>query len=861
MWEFVADTFNLTGLIPHGFCLKWNPLLLWTLVVSDMVITVSYFSIPFAIWFFAQRRPDVYHRGLFVLFGLFIIACGITHLFDVLIIWRPHYWINALAKAFSAIISLGAAIVLWRIMPDALRAPSALQLEQAKSALEQLNIELEDRVRDRTQELKSSNAKLQEAFNELTALNQQIQREKTLLRGLLDNIPDYVFIKDTDSVYIACNKAVEAYFGVPESQIIGKTDFDFVDAETAKFFRQKDREMLTSGELSINEELITHPDGQQFYLETLKTPFKDNENRILGLIGVARNITERKQVEIKLELAAKVFNHAREGIMITDAAATIIEVNDTYTQITGYNREEAIGQTPSMLQSGRHTPEFYAAMWEALLNEGYWCGEIWNRHKSGNVYAEMITISAVKDSNGKIQNYVGMFTDITHMKEHQLQLEYIAHYDALTQLPNRLLLTDRLQQAMVNNDRHKTMLAVVYLDLDGFKAVNDNYDHKIGDELLIAISERMKEALRQGDTLSRIGGDEFVAVLIDLEHIKACEPILARLLHSAAAPILINGIELQVSASVGVTFYPLDNVDADLLIRHADQAMYIAKQEGKNRYHLFDVEQDAAIKTQQQQLEEIQRSLHQHEFELYYQPKVNLVTRQVIGVEALIRWRHPERGLLLPHDFLPVIENQPLSVELGEWVLDTALNQIRAWRAQDIDLSVSVNVGARQFQQINFVARLQKMLAAYPDIPTNRLELEILETSALGDLAVISEKIKACQALGLRFALDDFGTGFSSLTYLRHLPVDTLKIDRTFVRDMLDDEDDLAIVNSVIGLAHTFKRKVIAEGVETPKHAKKLLSLNCELAQGYGIAKPMPAAEVVAWLHDWAATKWRANQI
>ncbi|MGJ0516891.1 MAG: EAL domain-containing protein [Methylomicrobium sp.] len=861
MWEFVADTFNLTGLIPHGFCLKWNPLLLWTLVASDAVITVSYFSIPFAIWFFAQRRPDVYHRGLFVLFGLFIIACGITHLFDVLIIWRPHYWMNALAKAFSAIISLGAAIVLWRIMPDALHAPSALQLEQAKSAVEQLNIELEDRVRDRTQELKNSNAKLQEAFNALTALNQQIQREKTLLRGLLDNIPDYVFIKDTDSVYIACNKAVEAYFGMPESQIIGKTDFDFVDAATAKFFRQKDREMLASGELSINEELITHPDGQQFYLETLKTPFRDNENRILGLIGVARNITERKQVEIKLELAAKVFNHAREGIMITDAAATIIEVNDTYTQITGYSREEAIGQSPSMLQSGRHTPEFYAAMWEALLNDGYWCGEIWNRHKSGNVYAEMITISAVKDSNGKIQNYVGLFTDITHMKEHQLQLEYIAHYDALTQLPNRLLLTDRLQQAMVNNDRHKTMLAVVYLDLDGFKAVNDNYDHKFGDELLIAVSERMKEALRQGDTLSRIGGDEFVAVLIDLEHIQACEPILARLLHSAAAPILINGIELQVSASVGVTFYPLDNVDADLLIRHADQAMYIAKQEGKNRYHLFDVEQDAAIKTQQQQLEEIQRALHQHEFELYYQPKVNLVTRQVIGVEALIRWRHSERGLLLPHDFLPVIENQPLSVELGEWVLDTALSQIRAWRAQEVDLSVSVNVGARQFQQINFVARLQKMLASYPDIPTNRLELEILETSALGDLAVISEKIKACQALGLRFALDDFGTGFSSLTYLRHLPVDTLKIDRTFVRDMLDDEDDLAIVNSVIGLARTFKRKVIAEGVETSKHAKKLLSLNCVLAQGYGIAKPMPAGEVVAWLQDWAATKSRANRI
>jgi diguanylate cyclase (GGDEF)-like protein/PAS domain S-box-containing protein len=580
MWEVVADAFNLTGLSPHGFCLKWNPILLWILVSSDSVITVSYFSIPFAIWFFAQRRPDVYHRGLFVLFGLFIIACGFTHLFDVLTIWSPNYWMIALAKAFTAVISLGAAIVMWRLMPEALRMPSAQQLEQAKSALERLNAELEDRVRDRTQELEYSNAKLQEAFNALTALHQQIHREKTLLRGLLDNIPDYIFIKDTDSVYIACNKAVEAYFGAPESRIIGKTNFDFVDAETARSFRQKDKQMLASGELIVNEELITHPDGQRFYLETLKTPFRDQEGRIVGLIGVARNITERKQVEIKLELAAKVFNHAREGIMITDAAATIIEVNDTFTQITGYSREEAIGQSPRMLQSGRHTQEFYAAMWDALLSEGYWCGEIWNRHKSGNVYAEMITISAVKDSNGKVQNYVGLFTDITQMKEHQLQLEYIAHYDALTQLPNRLLLTDRLQQAMVNIDRHKSLLAVVYLDLDGFKAVNDNYDHKIGDELLIAVSGRMKEALRQGDTLSRIGGDEFVAVLTDLDHIEACEPVLARLLHSASGPILINGIELQVSASIGVTFYPMDNVDADQLIRHADQAMYMAKQKG-----------------------------------------------------------------------------------------------------------------------------------------------------------------------------------------------------------------------------------------------------------------------------------------
>jgi diguanylate cyclase (GGDEF)-like protein/PAS domain S-box-containing protein len=859
MWQLFNDSFNMTGLIPHGFCLQWNPSLLWTLVASDSIIAISYFSIPFGIFYLAKKRPDIPHRWLFLLFGLFIVACGITHLLDVLTIWRPNYWANAVAKFITASLSFGTAIMIWRIMPVALLAPSTQQLEQAKLELEKANAELEDRVAERTLELANANVELQLALSEKTRLHEAIHREKALLRGVIDNIPDFIFFKDTESTYLGCNKAVEDYFGAAESDIIGKTDFDFVDAETARIFRQKDRETLDSNKITINEEWITYSDGRAVCLEMAKTPFRNDRDVTLGTIGVGRDITERKQAEIKLQLAASVFTHAREGIMITDAAGTIIEVNDTFTYISGYSREEAVGRNPQMLQSGRHGEEFYVRMWQSLLEKYHWYGEIWNRRKNGEVYAEMLTISAVRDSSGKTVNYVGLFTDITPMKEHQQQLEHIAHYDALTNLPNRVLLADRLQQAMNQSQRRNQSLAVVYLDLDGFKAVNDSHGHEVGDELLIAVAQQMKDALREGDTLARIGGDEFVAVLVDLEQPNGCELVLSRLLCAAAEPVMVNDLALQVSASIGVTLYPWDGADAEQLIRHADQAMYIAKQAGKNRYHLFDVDHDIALQTQRESLEHIQRALEQREFVLYYHPKVNMKTGEVIGAEALVRWQHPERGLLPPAEFLPIVENHPLGIALGEWVIDAALAQMSEWHSEGLDMPVSVNVGARQLLQQNFVSRLSELLGKHPDIQPCRLELEVLETSTLEDISSVSVNMQECRDIGVRFALDDFGTGYSSLTYLRRLPVDTLKIDQSFVRDMLEDPDDMAIVNGVIGLALAFRRQVIAEGVETSAHGMRLLSLGCELAQGYGIARPMPATEMPAWVVSWQANKaWTA---
>ena len=468
----------------------------------------------------------------------------------------------------------------------------------------------------------------------------------------------------------------------------------------------------------------------------------------------------------------------------------------------------------------------------------------------------MSDISALKQTAQALQ---AAHQDMAHS---YAQLEHMAHYDGLTQLPNRTLLTDRLQQALLHSQRRDIGLALAYLDLDGFKPVNDVHGHAVGDELLITLAQRMKQALREGDTLARIGGDEFVALLVDLDHAFACAPVLARLLQAAATPVTLGGAVLQVSASIGVTLSPHDGADADLLLRHADQAMYLAKQAGRNRYHFFDVARDAAVVSQRENLARVQLGLAQHEFVLHYQPRVNMQTGDVIGAEALIRWRHPERGLLLPATFLPIIDEHPFSITLGEWVLASALAQLAAWQAAGLRIAVSVNVGALQLQQADFVSRLQALLAAQPDVEPARLTLEVLETHALQDITQISAVMRDCQAIGVRFALDDFGIGYASMTYLKRLPADQLKIDRSFVYNMIDDPDDLAIVQSVIGLAGAFHRQVVAEGVETAAHGARLLLLGCVQAQGYGIARPMEAAELPAWVADWHAqavwTAWSA---
>ncbi|OEE69891.1 diguanylate cyclase [Enterovibrio norvegicus FF-33] len=578
----------------------------------------------------------------------------------------------------------------------------------------------------------------------------------------------------------------------------------------------------------------------------------DKNGHPLKILGTHQNITAHKKNEDKLRLAAKVFTHTREGIIIADSQSRIIEVNDAFTRITGYSIDEVRGEKPSILHSGQQDAEFYKKMWHSLTDKGHWSGELWNRRKNGEIYPELLTISCVFGEDNKPMNYVAVFSDITSYKEHEHKLKQIAHFDTLTELPNRFLLGDRLKSAMKHAKRNEQYVAIIFLDLDGFKSVNDTHGHEVGDILLQEIAKRMQRSMRDSDTIARIGGDEFVAVLTGLTSPEDCPPLLPRLVAATSGPVNANGNLVQVSASFGITLFPqAEDVDADTLLRQADYAMYQAKLNGKRRCHFFDAELERTLKSQNEHLRSIGYGLSKAEFFLCYQPKISFRTGEIIGLEALIRWQHPTQGILMPKDFISSIENHSLIVEVGDWVLEATLQQLTEWQKKGFVTQVSVNIAPHQLMQPDFMDKLILLLARFPHIHPNQLQLEILETSALEDIVVVSQIITRCQSMGISFAIDDFGTGYASLTYLKKLPAETLKIDQSFVHDMLDNNDNLAILEGIITLANTFGRKVLAEGVEKREQVQLLLWLGCEFGQGFGISRPMRAENVLAWTKEW----------
>ena len=440
--------------------------------------------------------------------------------------------------------------------------------------------------------------------------------------------------------------------------------------------------------------------------------------------------------------------------------------------------------------------------------------------------------------------------------EQEKQLENIAHFDVLTGVPNRMLLADRLAQALARTKREQGLMAVCYLDLDGFKSVNDNFGHEAGDQVLVEVTRRIKETIREDDTVARLGGDEFVLLLVGLQAPEECVSSLHRLLLAINQPVQLREKSLRISASIGVSLYPEDEQDADTLLHHADQAMYIAKQSGKNRYHLFDAKNDQRARSHHALLQQIRHGLQHGEFELYYQPKVDLAARRMVGAEALIRWHHAQRGLLQPEEFLRVIENTELEIELGNWVIASACAQLRQWRQDGHDVEVSINISAYHLQSADFINTLRDEMQHCCPRPCHRcLQIEVLETVALEDIARVGEIIKTCREFGVGFALDDFGTGYSPLTCLSKLEVDALKIDQSFVRVMLEEKGAHAIVQGIIGLAHAFDRTVVAEGAEHAAHFQALLEMGCPIVQGYGISKPMPASALLEWsAREWPAT-------
>ncbi|WP_051083139.1 EAL domain-containing protein [Hydrogenovibrio halophilus] len=605
---------------------------------------------------------------------------------------------------------------------------------------------------------------------------------------------------------------------------------------------------------------FTTPDGDHRTLRMLLHRVEAHD-RTHSLDGLIENITYRLKSENDLKQAANVFRYAQEGIFITDTDGVILNVNQAFEKVTGYRRDEAIGQRPSLLKSGHHDRAFYQSMWQQLLDQGYWSGEVWNQRKNGEIYPEKLTLSAIHNQQGEPVEFIALFSDITVQKKQQQQLEYIAHFDSLTGLPNRSLLSDRLNQAMAFARRNHMSLAVAFIDLDGFKAINDLYGHQTGDQLLVSIADRFKLTLREEDTIARLGGDEFVAVMLDIKDKTEIYPLMERLLANANAAVTLSEVEVRVSASIGVSFYdPHSELDADQLVRQADQAMYQAKTQGKNQVFVFD---HASSKTlaRDSELLALEEALQNGDLCLHYQPKVNLRTGEILGYEALIRWQHPEKGLLGPGQFLTLLKDSPLSYQLGLWVIETALTQLDAWQKTGLYTAVSVNIEGDQLLEPDFAERLAELLAAYPEIDPSALTLEILETSALEDLYRVAEAMGTCQQLGVKFSIDDFGTGYASLTYLKALPTDELKVDKSFVQDLLIDPQSLAILESVVGMGRAFDLDVIAEGMEKDEEAVVLLSLGYEWAQGYHIARPMPASDVIDWKNHWMPSPhWQSIQ-
>ena len=684
---------------------------------------------------------------------------------------------------------------------------------------------------------------IKEDITERKHIEARLIESESYLRAIIENEPECIKIVDADCYLRQMNQAGLSMIQAEDfEQVSGAFVLNLIVPEYRQAYADMHEQVLAGASLLLEYEIIGLK-GERRWMETHAVPMKDAEGKVCQL-AVTRDISQRKENENQLRIAATVFE-LQEGMMVTDAETTILRVNKAFTEITGYTAEEVIGKTPKLLKSGRQPPAFYEALWRSINSLGEWEGEIWNRRKSGEDYPQYMMIKAVKDLNSKVTHYVGTLMDITHRKAAADKIEHLAFYDPLTGLPNRQLLHDRLKPALANSSRSGLHGALLFIDLDNFKGLNDTLGHDMGDLLLQQVAERLVSCVREVDTVARLGGDEFVVMLEDLNAdilvaIKQAEHIGEKVLGVINQPFQLLAHNYISTPSIGITLFKGQDESLDQLLKQADIAMYQAKTSGRNTLCFFDPKMQENVLAKVSMQADLRQALDQQQFELYYQIQVD-AAGQVLGAEALIRWLHPERGLVPPNDFISLAEEIGMIQAIGHWVLEKACDQIQAWQQEPLigELSLSVNVSPKQFFQADFVNQVQSLIQRYAINP-RLLKLELTESILIENIEDTIATMNQLGAIGVQFSLDDFGTGYSSLQYLKKLPLNQLKIDQSFVRDLAIDSGDQAIVRTIIAMAKSLGLNVIAEGVETLEQRQFLLDSECVHFQGYLFSRPVP---------------------
>jgi len=690
---------------------------------------------------------------------------------------------------------------------------------EAEEKLQQSHLELERRVGERTREL-----------------SQQLH----FMRQLIEAIPGPVFYKSREGCYLGCNQAFLGMIGKSRSEVVGATVHDLAPRELADRDQAADQELLERGGSQVYEAKILHADGTCRDVIFHKATYGDADEPGSGLVGVILDITERKRMEARLQQAATVFDSSAEGITITAPDGRIIAVNRAFSDITGYSEQEVIGRNSRILQSGRQDRECYEQMWRALTTVGRWQGELWNRRKDGQTFLESLTICAVNDSEGRLTHYVGVFSDITELRRAHDQLDHQAHHDPLTGLPNRLLLGDRLHKAIQRANRDASELAVLFIDLDRFKIINDTLGHQAGDRVLCEVARRLRRLMRESDTVGRLGGDEFLIIVERIAELGAASLVAEKILTALQdAPVTV-GQEFFVGASIGISVFPQDGNDVETLMKNADVAMYRAKERGRSTYDFFTKALTGSSLERLRMETDLRRAIERDELRVYLQPQFSLLDGRLLGAEALVRWSRPEYGLVMPGEFIRLAEESGLIVAIGEWVLVTAARHWADWLAAGLAPGVlSINVSGVEFSRGGIEQTARKAMAS-SGLAARHIELEITESAIMSHAEGSVRVLDNLRAMGISLVIDDFGTGYSSLAYLKRLPINKLKIDQSFVRGLPADVEDCAITRAVIALAHSLQLTVIAEGVESDLQRDFLAGAGCDEMQGYLCGRPQP---------------------